>query len=113
MPSPLVQICGYPTFDRMTIRQETDPGCGPFFRKPEQSKEQVALNVQAAGLLPEGAARIEGVTLARALLKMPTAPLTRSCTLLLRAGGSAAWQDKLREMAGLRQARLELCGVTT
>src|ERR1035437_8629464 len=96
MPAPLIQICGDPTVDWMAIRQETEPGLGPFFWKPEQSQQQVGLSVQAGGsallteflrtLLPAGAARIEGVTLDPALLKTPIAPITRSWTLWQQAG---------------------------
>ena len=72
MPPPLIQVCGDPTVDWMTIRQETEPGLGPFFWKPEQSKQRVGLSVQAGGsallteflkaLLPPSSATIEGVS---------------------------------------------------
>jgi hypothetical protein len=88
MANPLIQVCGDPTVDWLTIHQEVDPGIGPFFWMSDQAAMGVGLSVQAGGaallteflnvLLPKDQANIEGVTIDPEILENPFAEINRS-----------------------------------
>jgi hypothetical protein len=96
MTPPLIQVCGDPTVDWMTIRSETEPRLGPFFWTPDQRVPDVGVSVQAGGsalitsllkaIVPPGQAIINGVELAPELLENPFAPITRAWTVWQRQG---------------------------
>src|ERR1022692_3553647 len=91
-----IQVCGDPTMDWMTIRPEAEPGLGPFFWMPNQPTPKVGLSVQPGGaalitqflraLNPSDLAEVQGVTLDRALLENPFAPITRAWTVWQQQG---------------------------
>lgn len=106
MANRVIQVCGDPTVDWMTIRKESAPGLGPFFWMPDQPVPKVGLSVQPGGaalitqflqaLIPPSAATVEGVTLDAALLEKPEAPVTRAWTV---------WQQQ-RNSNGMSAFRL-------
>src|SRR5271165_3321967 len=96
MDKRVIQVCGDPTVDWMTIRKETEPGLGPFFWMPNQPAPKVGLSVQPGGsalitqflqaLIPPGVATVDGITLDPALLEKPEAPITRAWTVWQQQG---------------------------
>jgi hypothetical protein len=96
MDGPLILVCGDPTVDWMTVREETEPGLGPFFWLPEKPAFKVGISVQPGGsalitkflqtIIPSGMARIQGITLDPDLLQNPEAPITRSWTVWQKQG---------------------------
>lgn len=95
-----IQVCGDPTVDWMTVRNETEAGLGPFFWMPDQPAPKVGLSVQAGGaalitqflptLIPAALASVEGVALDSALLEKPEAPITRAWTVWQQRGNDNA-----------------------
>jgi hypothetical protein len=91
MTSPIIQVCGDPTVDWMTIRSGTEPRLGPFFWTPDQHVPDVGVSVQAGGsalvtsllkaIIPANKAIISGVELTPELLENPFASLTRAWTV--------------------------------
>ncbi len=100
MDRPLIQVCGDPTVDWMTVRKETEPELGPFFWMPDQPAPKVGLSVQPGGsalitqflqsLIPPTAGTIQGITLDAALLEKPEAPITRAWTAWQQQGNGNA-----------------------
>ena len=100
MANRVIQVCGDPTVDWMTVRKETEPGLGPFFWMPDQPVFKVGLSVQPGGsalitqflqaLIPHNVATVEGVTLHPSLLERPEAPITRAWTAWQQQGNSDA-----------------------
>jgi hypothetical protein len=101
MVDRVIQVCGDPTVDWMTVRKEVEPGLGPFFWMPDQPVPNVGLSVQPGGsalitkfleeLVPPETATVRGTVLDPELLQKPVAPITRAWT---------AWQQQ-----GLGHAR--------
>src|SRR5437660_11140648 len=100
MEKRVIQVCGDPTVDWMTVRQETEPGLGPFFCMPNQPAPKVGLGVQPGGsalitqflqaLIPASVATIQGISLDAALLEKPEAPITRAWTVWQQQGNGNA-----------------------
>src|SRR6266852_4990013 len=96
MPKQILQVCGDPTVDWLTIRNETEPGLGPFFWVPDQPAPEVGLSVQPGGsalitpllqaMIPPERAQVQGVTLDAALLEHPMSAISRSWTVWQRQG---------------------------
>lgn len=97
MDKRLIQVCGDPTVDWMTIRPEAEPGLGPFFWMPNQPAPKAGLSVQPGGsalitqffkaLIPPEAATVQGVALDPVLLEKPESPITRTWTVWQPQGG--------------------------
>ena len=91
-----IQVCGDPTVDWLTIRNETEPGLGPFFWVPDQPAPEVGLSVQPGGsalitpllaaMIPSSCAEVQGVTLDAGLLEHPMSSITRAWTVWQRQG---------------------------
>ena len=100
MADRVVQVCGDPTVDWMTVREEVDPGLGPFFWMPDKATPNVNLSVQPGGsalitqflqaLIPPATAKVKGITLDPALLERPEAPITRAWTVWQQQGNGRA-----------------------
>jgi hypothetical protein len=96
MAQRILQVCGDPTVDWLTIRSETESGLGPFFWVPNQPAPEVGLSVQPGGsalitsllqaMIPHESAQVRGVTLDAALLDRPISPITHSWTVWQRQG---------------------------
>jgi hypothetical protein len=96
MPKQIIQVCGDPTVDWLTIRNETELGLGPFFWEPGQPAPEVGISVQPGGsalitqlltaMIPSECAEIQGVTLEAALLEHPMSAITRAWTVWQRQG---------------------------
>ena len=96
MANGVIQVCGDPTVDWMTVCKETEPGLGPFFWMPNQPAPKVGLSVQPGGsalitqflqaLISPAVATVQGITLDRALLEKPEAPITRAWTVWQHQG---------------------------
>ncbi len=96
MRKQIIQVCGDPTVDWLTLRNETEPGLGPFFWIPNQPPPEVGLSVQPGGsalitlflsaMIPCDSAEIQGVTLDPALLEHPMSAITRAWTVWQRQG---------------------------
>jgi len=96
MPKHIIQVCGDPTVDWLTIRNETEPGLGPFFWVPDQPAPEVGLSVQPGGsalitpllaaMIPSKSATVRGVKLDAALLERPMSAITRAWTVWQRQG---------------------------
>jgi hypothetical protein len=96
MEKRMIQVCGDPTVDWMTIRKETEAGLGPFFWMPNRPTPRVGLSVQPGGsalitqfleaLIPREVATIQGIRLDPALLEKPEAPITRAWTVWQQQG---------------------------
>jgi len=96
MAKQLIQACGDPTVDWLTIRNETEPGLGPFFWVPDQPAPEVGLSVQPGGsalitplldaVIPSDSAELQGVTLEAALIEHTMSPITRAWTVWQRQG---------------------------
>src|SRR5947207_3287586 len=96
MRRPLIYVCGDPTVDWMTIRQDTEPGLGPFFWMPDKLAPGVGLSVQPGGsalitqflkaLIPADAAQVEGIELEQKYLTTPLADIQRTWTVWQQQG---------------------------
>jgi hypothetical protein len=117
----MIQVCGDPTVDWMTVRKETEPGLGPFFWMPDQPAPKVGLSVQPGGsalitqflqaLIPPAAGTIRGVTLDHLLLEKPEAPITRAWTVWQQQGnGNARSAFRLAEWSAYEPGTWDYAG---
>ena len=88
---PLIQVCGDPTVDWLSVRSEDGGGEGNYW-PPETTMPDVRLSPQAGGsallvkllreMIPDRMARVEGVELDQVLLSQPTdSPVTTAWTV--------------------------------
>jgi hypothetical protein len=100
MTNRVIQVCGDPTADWMTVRKDAASGLGPFFWMPDQPAPKAGLSVQVGGsalitqflkaVIPSTTADIAGITLDPALLEKPEAPITRTWTIWQQQGNENA-----------------------
>ena len=121
MVNRVIQVCGDPTVDWMTVRKETEPGLGPFFWMPDQPAPKVGLSVQPGGsalitqflqaLIPPVAGTVRGITLDNALLEKPEAPITRAWTVWQQQGnGNAKSAFRLAEWSSYERGTWDYAG---
>ena len=91
MATRVIQVCGDPTVDWLSVREQAEVTQGPYFWQPDQAAE-VSLGVQPGGaalikrllktMIPPEQAEVQGVELAQGLLRRPIGvPVTRAWTV--------------------------------
>ena len=121
MANRVIQVCGDPTVDWMTVRKETEPGLGPFFWMSDQPAPKVGLSVQPGGsalitqflqaLIPADGGTVRGVTLDNSLLEKPEAPITRAWTVWQQQGnGNTKSAFRLAEWSSYQPGTWDCAG---